>query len=70
MSGRSLLEDVSKATGLPSDLAFRELKSLVEKSGVAMEQLSLEELREILADYLQDVLLQAKKELSSESSQK
>jgi hypothetical protein len=61
--GKDLLTTIASATGLPSDLVMAELLRLVEKSGKSAEDLSLEELRAILADFLQDVLLQTKQRL-------
>lgn len=63
--GESLLSQLSRATGLPQDLVQRELERLVGQSGKS-PSLDLDELREILADYLQDVLLKAQEEYSGE----
>lgn len=59
----SLLGQLSRATGLPQDLVQKELERLVGKAG-KNQTLELDELRDILADYLQEVLLQAQSEFS------
>ena len=64
----SLLGQLSKATGLPQDLVQRELERLIGKSGKD-GSLQLDELREILAEYLQEVLLQAQAEFRQEEEQ-
>lgn len=55
--GNALLEMVILATGLPEGEIRRELQTLIHRHGKTAETLTIEELREILADYLQDVLL-------------
>ncbi len=62
--GEKLLADVVTATGLPEDLVTVELNRLVAKAGKKPEDLTLEELRLILAEYVQDVLLAAHREFS------
>lgn len=55
-----LLEILIKETGLPEDLIKKELNRLLKKSGLSPDQVTLEILREVLARYLQDVILEAK----------
>lgn len=62
--GEKLLSDVVTATGLPEDLVSAELNRLVEKAGKNPNDLSIEDLRMILAEYVQDVLLACHKEFS------
>lgn len=62
--GEQLLWDVASATGLPQDIVARELGGLIKKAGLDPARLSLEDLRYILSDYVQDVLLAAKQEFS------
>jgi len=64
MSGKELLNEVVAATNLPQDPLNQELMQLLEKAKCAQESLSLEDLRQILADYAQEVLLQAQAEYS------
>ena len=57
-----LFDKVTGATGLPNDLITSELEKLVEAAGADRSSLTLEDLRAILADYVQEVLLAAKEE--------
>ncbi len=67
--GEQLLIDVATATGLPEELVTRELGKLIKKAGLDPARLTLEELRQVLAEYVQDVLLAAKTELASASGE-
>jgi hypothetical protein len=58
MSGHELIDTVVAATGLPEDFAKTELYSLLAQKNLAAETLSLEELREVLADLLQSLILE------------
>lgn len=62
--GHLLLQELAKATGLPESIVKEELSKLISRSGKSIDQTTLDDLREILADYLQDVLSDAKKELT------
>jgi len=57
MNGKELIEQIIAATGLPKDLARRELEALIKSRDLSLETLNLELLREIVASYLQDTLL-------------
>lgn len=58
--GNALLETLITATGLPEGDIHRELQVLLTKHNKSSETLTLEDLREIMAEYLQDVLVSAK----------
>ena len=58
--GNALLKTVVAHTDLPNDPVERELQRLIEKAGLNPENVTIEDLRSILAEYLQDVLLEAK----------
>lgn len=60
MHGMELLNELSAATGLPDVLIGEELSRIVADAGKTTESITLDELREMLASYLQDVLLDAK----------
>ena len=60
MEGMSLLRSIVEATGLPSEAVDREIQRLLQTRGLDPETLTMEDLREVLALYLQDVLLEAK----------
>ncbi len=58
--GMDLLNELSTATGLPDELIGEELSRLISGAGKSTENVTLDELREMLGAYLQDVLLNAK----------
>jgi hypothetical protein len=64
VSGDALFEQVTEATGLPQDLMSNELGRLLKKCGVSQSEMTLDDLRRVLADYVQDVLLSAKDEFA------
>ncbi|NJL24801.1 MAG: hypothetical protein HC902_06295 [Calothrix sp. SM1_5_4] len=63
MDGKRLLSILIDATGLPADTLEREINRLVEARGLTPDQVTLEDLRDILANYLQDALLEAKQSI-------
>ncbi len=67
MSGRlqakddpQILQNLISATGLSEELISSELKLLSERAGLDPKDLTIEDLRQILAEYVQEVLLTAK----------
>ena len=62
---KSLVEQVAAATGLPSQSVLTELRRLVSDKGYKEDELTLDHLREVVAEYLQDVL----SEVAADSSQ-
>jgi hypothetical protein len=60
LRGTELLKELSAATGLPNEMIGEELSRLISSAGKSTENITLDELREMLATYLQDVLLDAK----------
>jgi hypothetical protein len=65
MRGNHLFNTVVGATGLPEEPIRHELEKLILAAGKEPDTLSLEDLREVLADYLQTVLVQTKDDLSA-----
>lgn len=65
MHGSKLVDHITKATGLPAELITDELNQLIAQRGLIKEQISLEEIRSIIAEYLQKILLEAKAELKA-----
>lgn len=61
MEGKALVQSVLKATGLESTSLESEFRKVIRDSNASEETLTLEQLREVLASYLQDVLVEAKK---------
>lgn len=59
--GEALIKTVIESTGLPSETMAQELDRLIAKAGLRKDSLTLEDMRNILADYLQDTLLSLKK---------
>jgi len=64
MKGKKLIDSITAATGLPQKLIDKELKLLIEKSGFDINNINMEELRVVISQYLQEVLLNAKTELT------
>ncbi|HEY8271811.1 MAG TPA: hypothetical protein VIG33_13050 [Pseudobdellovibrionaceae bacterium] len=62
--GNTLLEMVILATGLPEEEVRRELHMLMVQHGKRAETLTTDDLREIMVEYLQDVILAAKEQHS------
>ncbi len=60
MEGLSLLRALIEATGLPQDAVDREIQRLCVAHNLNPESITLEDLRDVLASYLQDVLVEAK----------
>ena len=56
--GKNLSQTVIAATGLPQDPVEREFNKILERYGKSQENLTLEELREVMAEYLQIVFLE------------
>lgn len=63
--GETLAKTVIAATGLPQDTVEKEFNALLEKHGKTPENLTLEELREVMAEYLQMVFLELHDEMSA-----
>ncbi len=59
--GEALIKTVIESTGLPSETMEQELNRLIAKAGLQKDSLTLDDMRSILADYLQDTLLSLKK---------
>lgn len=60
MHGLDLLKTLIESTGLPDQAVKAELDRLLIKHAINPETITLDDLRLILADYLQDVLIEAK----------
>lgn len=64
MEGKALVHKLLEATGVNGESLEAEMKKVMDDSNVNEETLTLEQLREILANYLQDVLTEAKETYS------
>ena len=60
--GNEIFKTVTKATGLPEDLIRDELGKVLNAKGIARDEVSLDELRAVLAEYLRETILNAKEE--------
>ncbi len=56
--GINIAKTVIAATGLPTDPVEREFNKLLSKHGTTAEEMTIEDLREIVAEYLQTVILE------------
>jgi hypothetical protein len=63
MEGKALIQTLLQATGLAGDSLDMEFGRVLKNSNVSEETLTLEQLREVLASYLQEVLIEAKRSL-------
>ena len=66
--GQDVLKSLIQATGISEELISPELKSLTDRAGLSAETLTIEDLRLILAEYVQEVLLSAKEQFDSQNS--
>lgn len=64
MANSLALDELIAAIGLPEELALKKLNQLASANGLNINNLSVDQLRELVADLLQDVLLEVKAELS------
>ncbi|MBK9293721.1 MAG: hypothetical protein IPM57_04635 [Oligoflexia bacterium] len=58
--GNEVFNSVLEATGLPKELVSRELEGLLAKKGISIKEVTVEDLRGALSEYLRDVILKAK----------
>ena len=56
--GNDLTKTILASTGLPHDPVEKEFNALLARNGKTPESLTLEELREVMAEYLQIVFLE------------
>lgn len=63
--GETLAKTIIEATGLPQEPIERELASLISPRGKTLETLTLDELREVMAEYLQTVFLELQEDKSA-----
>jgi hypothetical protein len=61
MSEKCLMEELIQLTGIPNELMRRELESMRNKAGLENKPLTIEDLRGLIAEYLQETLVEAKK---------
>lgn len=57
MTGKELLDVLVTSSGLPKEFAETQLASLVHQSGLSVDSINIEEVRTLLTDLLQDLVL-------------
>jgi hypothetical protein len=62
--GNQLFKEVADATGLPLDLITTELSRVLTAKGVELSEVTIEDMRSALADYLREVIVEAKEKYS------
>ena len=69
--GKDILRNLIQATGISEELISSEIKLLTDRAGIQEQDITIEDLRLILAEYVQEVLLSAKEQFKAlESSEK
>ena len=66
--GKNLAETVIEATGLPTTAVEKEFNTLLANHGTTAEEMTIDDLREMMAEYLQTVFLELAEQESSEAS--
>jgi hypothetical protein len=54
--GEDLLNQVIKLTGIPSTTIRRELKTILDRKGLDINNLTLDQLRLVVASYLREIM--------------
>lgn len=62
-----MLTDLIENCGLPQEMISKEVHHLIKSHGFSEDSLTLEQLREVMADYMQNILLDLKEEYSKEA---
>ena len=57
---KNLFNQVVELTGLPAHFIKPRLEALLEKKGIEPSAMTMEDLRIVLVDFLQDVILEAR----------
>lgn len=58
----NLFDKVVKSTGLPEELVTQDFLKKISDKGFDKSTLTIDQVRDVLAEYLQDVILQAREE--------
>lgn len=56
-AGEGLLDQVVRLTGLPATAVKKELKAVLDKKNIDVNQLTLEQLRAVVASYLREIMM-------------
>lgn len=68
MEGLDLLKLLIESTGLPTESLAIEINRLVDQHGLVASDITLDDVRNILTDYLQETLVEAKADLTQEAA--
>ncbi|MFS4458959.1 hypothetical protein [Bdellovibrio sp. HCB2-146] len=68
MGEKSLAETVIEATGLPTTAVEKEFNKLLNNHGTTAEDMTMDDLREMMAEYLQTVFLELAEQENSAAS--
>lgn len=66
--GKNLAETVIEATGLPTTAVEKEFNTLLQSHGTTAEDMTIDDLREMMAEYLQTVFLELAEQENSQAS--
>lgn len=58
--GNELFKKITESTGLPVEIVSKKLERLLQAKGLDAQELTLEELRNTLSDFLKEVILESK----------
>jgi hypothetical protein len=58
----NLFEKIVKSTGLPEELISQDFLKKISDKGFEKSSLTIDQIRDVLSEYLQDVILQAREE--------
>lgn len=58
--GEALIKQLVNYTELPPEMVEQEFNRLIEKAGLKREEMTLDDVRDLLADFLQDTLIEMK----------
>ncbi len=67
-NGPNIIKKLISATGISEELISTELANLSSRAGIHPEDLTIEDLRQILAEYVQEVLLSAKEQFDEKAA--
>lgn len=60
--GENLFEEIVKSTGLPESMISQGFLKIISEKGLDKSTLTLDQIRDVLVEYLQDVILNAREE--------
>lgn len=58
----NLFDKIVKSTGLPEELITQDFLKKISEKGFEKSTLTLDQIRDVLSEYLQDVILQAREQ--------